>query len=807
MLEAIEYSRGTLRLLEQRALPHEIEWIDIRDADDGWKAIRDMTVRGAPAIAIAGMLSLAVELVTGGEGMQFDTAENARSVIDSRLSYLETSRPTAVNLFIAVRQLKEVAEKECCKPGASGTSVVMAVVMAAEDMLNEDVRSNKVMGGYGADALLEAAKARGRCRAGGKIRVLTHCNTGSLATAAYGTALGVIRALHEGGYLEHVYCTETRPYNQGARLTAFEIATDNMPGTLICDSAVAALMQSNKVDAVVVGADRIAANGDTANKIGTFNIAVAAAYHNIPFFVAAPTTTIDVDLSNGSLIPIEQRSSEEITHFKGQRVAADLPVWNPSFDVTPATLIEGIITEKGMAPRASVQSSFSLRKWMVDSEAFEREKPRILSDESVELLSQVEIQSFEELTPSKAIEYVVSRPHLCIHVGDADTKEHWFVEEVGDGNLNYVFIVRGPQGAVCIKQAPPFVRVIGADWPLSQERSRVEADALVEQGRYCAAHVPAVLHFDDDGKILVMQYIAPPHLTLRKGLIAGSVYPLLSEHMVTFLSRTLFKTSYISMDLKEFRTMSSKFANEELCALTEQVIFSDPYFPARNNKHTSPQLDSIVSEIQSSDDIKAKVTKMKARFVEKQQALLHGDLHTGSVMASMDSTFVIDPEFAFVGPIGFDVGKFLANLLMTYFASDALSKQDGKDRSEQKTWLLSTIEEIWDGFKSKFLEQWNEKDDENRGLCWKEVFSSAEGATLQLQTEFFEELWEDILGYMACVIVRRIIGVAHVEDFQCIENADDRSRCEARALKLALRLFKDGSEVFKDIQALTQECK
>lgn len=219
-----------------------------------------------------------------------------------------------MNLFIAVKQLSSLVKSVAKREGATGDDVVQAVVMASEEMLAEDGRSNRIMGNFGADALMRAAKARGRVRAG-KIRVLTHCNTGSLATAAFGTALGVVRTLHERGELEQVYCTETRPYNQGARLTAFEIATDNMPGTLICDSAVSALMQSNKVDAVVVGADRIAANGDTANKIGTFNIAVAAAYHNIPFFIAAPTTTIDPELKNGSLIPIEQRSEEEVRLF------------------------------------------------------------------------------------------------------------------------------------------------------------------------------------------------------------------------------------------------------------------------------------------------------------------------------------------------------------------------------------------------------------------------------------------------------------------------------------------------------------
>eukprot|EP00889_Picochlorum_renovo_P000135 jgi/Picre1/27165/NNA_000134.t1 len=646
MVESLRYTRGSLQLLEQRRLPLEIEWIDIRTVDDGWKAIREMSVRGAPAIAIAGVLSLAVELVNGGGGEQFDTAGAAKCFVEERLSYLETSRPTAVNLFIAVKQLKDVVAVEAVRSGADGPSVAMAVVRAAEDMLNEDVRANRMMGG--------------------------------LATAGYGTALGVVRALHEKGYLNHVYCTETRPYNQGARLTAFEIAMDNMPGTLVCDSAVAALMRSNKVDAVVVGADRIAANGDTANKIGTFNIAVAAAYHNIPFFIAAPTTTIDVDLDNGTLIPIEQRSPEEVTHFRGERVAAELPVWNPSFDVTPAALIEGIITEKGMAPRVS---GFQLRTWMLGQDASMHKVTS--TEDSVDigdLAGDTVAVNFKEITPSDAKQYVSSRPHLSIHVGDVESRDEWEVREVGDGNLNYVYIVTGPSGSVCIKQAPPFVRVIGSDWPLSQNRSRIEADALVEQGRLCPHHVPAVLHFDADGKVLVMQYIAPPHVTLRDGLIQGKQYPLLAEHIVLFLSRTLFKTSCIAMGGEEFRQLAKRFSNKELCGLTEQVIFTDPYYQAKNNKHTSPQLDAIVAEIQSNDALKAEATRMKAVFLSKQEALVHGDFHTGSLMVTEDSTFVIDPEFAFVGPIAFDVGKFIANLLMTYFAADGF--RDRMDRTE-----------------------------------------------------------------------------------------------------------------------------
>lgn len=803
MLEAIDYQRGRLRLLDQRKLPHETIWIDICDTKDGWTAIRNMTVRGAPAIAIAGMLSLAVELVTGGQGMQFESVEAAELFIEERLEYLETSRPTAVNLFIAVKQLKELVKREVGKSDACPTTLVTSVVMAAEDLMAEDISSNKVMGGYGADAMLAAAQARGRGQ-GDKIRVLTHCNTGSLATAAYGTALGVVRSLFGRGQLEHVYCTETRPYNQGARLTAFEIATDNMPGTLLCDSAVASLMQNNKVDAVVVGADRIANNGDTANKIGTFNIAVAAAYHNIPFFVAAPTTTIDVELANGTLIPIEQRSPEEITHFMGKRVAAELPVWNPSFDVTPATLIEGIITERGMAPRMAATSAFNLKEWLAESTL---ESGRaVLSEESVELTTHQGIPDFQEMTVSTAIEYVVSRPHLAIHVGSRETVDEWNVEEIGDGNLNYVYIVRGPQGAVCIKQSPPFVRVIGADWPLSQNRTRIEADALAEQGKHCASIVPSVLHYDESGHTLVMQYIPPPHISLRHGLIDGNVYPMVGEHLITFLSRTLFKTSYLGLDCKEFRAMAGRFANEDLCALTEQVIFSDPYFCAQNNRHNTPYLDDIVNSIHKNEILKLNATKMKAVFVEKKQALLHGDLHTGSILVSPESTYMIDPEFAFVGPIGFDVGKIIANFLLNYFAADGHSEQDGVDRCDQKAWLLSVIVDLWRGFRSEFVEQWNEvsKCTESKALCWIDIFRSGDDALSHLQASFLADVWADTLGFLACVIIRRIIGVAHVDDFEKIANPAKRSVYERRALLFAVDVLEHGVEKYDSIESIVQ---
>ncbi|GAV64778.1 IF-2B domain-containing protein [Cephalotus follicularis] len=342
-LQSLCYNRGSLHLLDQRKLPLEYVYLDIRDAADGWSAIRDMVVRGAPAIAIAAALSLAVE-VTNLDVFS-GTSEDAVSYLGKKLDYLVSSRPTAVNLSDAATKLKEVIKKAAAT-ASEPRSVFQAYVEAAEIMLMDDVASNRAIGSYGATFIQH------RLKNSKKLSVLTHCNTGSLATAGYGTALGVIRALHTQGVLERAFCTETRPFNQGSRLTAFELVHDSIPATLIADSAAASLMKENRVGAVIVGADRVAANGDTANKIGTYNLAVCARYHNIPFYVAAPLTSIDLSLASGQEIIIEERSAKELMYSRGglgeQIAASGISVWNPAFDVTPANLINGIITEKGV---------------------------------------------------------------------------------------------------------------------------------------------------------------------------------------------------------------------------------------------------------------------------------------------------------------------------------------------------------------------------------------------------------------------------------------------------------------------------
>lgn len=386
VLEAIRYTPSpsrpaTLHILNQLKLPHQESYDELRTSTDGWHAIKSMRTRGAPAIAIVAALSLAVELQAlqaTGTGLS-ESAEEVKVFVAEKLEYLVTSRPTAVNLADAARKLTKIVESAAAKPGAKGEHVVKAYCAAAEAMLAADVADNEGIGRHGADWILahqlsSITPPSAAPGSEGKVSILTHCNTGSLATAGYGTALGVIRSLHSLGNLHRAYCTETRPYNQGSRLTAFELMHDGIPATLITDSMASALLRlkgpSERIAAVVVGADRVAANGDTANKIGTYQLAITARYHGVKFLVAAPRTTIDLSTASGEDIVIEERAGNEVTSIKGPVVvdgvageldlnrvetvsiaAKGIYVWNPAFDVTPAELIDGIVTEVGVVEK------------------------------------------------------------------------------------------------------------------------------------------------------------------------------------------------------------------------------------------------------------------------------------------------------------------------------------------------------------------------------------------------------------------------------------------------------------------------
>ncbi|KAG9306601.1 hypothetical protein G9A89_004798 [Geosiphon pyriformis] len=318
-LESFRYIRDppSLLILNQLLLPHTTKYESALSIYDGHSAIKEMKVRGAPAIGIVAALSLAVDLQLRLQNVENNNSfENIASLVEfihTSINYLKTARPTAVNLSRALEDLWSVTI-ENAKIAHTTRQVIEAVVTRAENMLLDDVKDNKNIGRYGAEFLLQNAQ---NFEMEGKIKVLTHCNTGSLATAGYGTALGIIRSLHHRQKLSHAYCTETRPYNQGSRLTAYELLHDNMPSTLICDSMASALLSKNQVAAIIVGADRVARNGDTANKIGTYQLAITAKYHGVMFIVAAPSTSIDLEINSGENIIIEERPQEEMISVSG----------------------------------------------------------------------------------------------------------------------------------------------------------------------------------------------------------------------------------------------------------------------------------------------------------------------------------------------------------------------------------------------------------------------------------------------------------------------------------------------------------
>lgn len=332
MYTAMSFQADHLKLIDQKRLPHEEIWIDCRTLEDVAQSIENMTVRGAPAIATAAAYGLYLDTF-------HTTAANWKLYRDrffDNCKRMQATRPTAVNLFNALHSVRQLADS--FSDSTDFAIVRQKLLGFAQELEGQDLATCKAIGAHGAKL------AKGR-----KLRVLTHCNTGSLATAGYGTALGVIRALHEQGLVEHVYVDETRPYLQGSRLTAYELQQEGIPYSVQVDSAAAYLMKHERVDLVVVGADRIAANGDTANKVGTYSLAIVAKHHGVPFYIAAPRSTFDPKIPGGEQIPIEMRSPKEVLEHAGVLVApARAEARNPSFDVTSHDLISGLITEFGV---------------------------------------------------------------------------------------------------------------------------------------------------------------------------------------------------------------------------------------------------------------------------------------------------------------------------------------------------------------------------------------------------------------------------------------------------------------------------
>jgi 5-methylthioribose kinase len=358
------------------------------------------------------------------------------------------------------------------------------------------------------------------------------------------------------------------------------------------------------------------------------------------------------------------------------------------------------------------------------------------------------------------------------------------IQEVGDGNVNFVYRVTctATNTTLILKQAVPYLRLAGESWPLSRSRMRYEARALKLYESLVPTHSPKLLHVDEKISLLIMQYLSE-HTILRYEMVKCRYYPLIGEHLSTFLAETLFKTSSFYLDSGEKRKLVDQFnQNTDLCKLTEELIFSFPFMDAESN-YKNPLLVKAAQRLRADTLFKINIATLKYRFMTKADALIHGDLHTGSIMVSNDETFVIDPEFAVVGPFGFDIGKLVGNFLLSYISHFYRSSN-----SDYGEWLLSTALEILEKFQAKFLSLWATHEYKESALFYVGYFNRVEIALFRQQ--FMREVLQEAIGYAGCVMARRVLGIAGVVDIRGIEDPIIRTQVEAVSLELAKILVK-----------------
>lgn len=373
--------------------------------------------------------------------------------------------------------------------------------------------------------------------------------------------------------------------------------------------------------------------------------------------------------------------------------------------------------------------------------------------------------AYRALTEQEAVQYVKELPGLFSEGAELSSRE------IGDGNLNLVFDIRevGTGKSVIVKQALPYARVVGESWPLTLDRARIESEALQIQYKRVPELVPQVYHFDQELALTVMENVGD-HIIMRKGLIEGNRYPLFAKQIGKFLAHTLFYTSDLGSHPYEKKALVGRFINPELCKITEDLVFTDPYENAPTNNF-NPLILREVEAIWQNKPLKLEIAKLKYDFLTRAEALLHGDLHTGSIFVTKTSLKVIDPEFAYYGPLGFDIGAVIANLLLNYAGQHGLQADPG-ERASYREYLLETVEDVWNEFVSQFVQLWHKQA--------KERSAHVEG----LWESYVNRLIQDTAGYAGCKILRRVIGLAGVADLN--EIADEQTRAEAERLALAI---------------------
>ena len=369
------------------------------------------------------------------------------------------------------------------------------------------------------------------------------------------------------------------------------------------------------------------------------------------------------------------------------------------------------------------------------------------------------------------------------------------VREVGDGNLNYVYLVTNNDASnesVALKQAVPFLRIVGESWPLPKERMTIEIKALQKASEWCPQHVPEIYYYSHEMSLVIMKDLST-HGVLRGQLIEGQYFAKFADHISTYLAETLFHTSDIFLNPREKKELVRDFINIDLCQITEDFVFTHPFEQNETNVYNIELKDFEIKSIQEDCELKIAVAEMKRKFMTEAQALIHGDLHTGSIMANEEETYVIDPEFAFYGPMGFDVGALLGNFLMTYFSHEHRQNLLGREPYQYRKWLLDTIEIIWKEFVKKFELLWVEQATSERSLYW--AYERGEEHFKKQRDVFLLDLFQDTLGFAACKMMRRILGLAKVADIADIRDLKERARIENMTLQMGKKLVTERKKI------------
>jgi 5-methylthioribose kinase len=411
---------------------------------------------------------------------------------------------------------------------------------------------------------------------------------------------------------------------------------------------------------------------------------------------------------------------------------------------------------------------------------------------------------YRALNETSVVDFLAPLDHLAERLGGSPAS--WQVREIGDGNLNLVFSVKGEKRGLIVKQALPYVRMVGESWPLPLDRAYFEHEALQIEGLNAPHLVPEIYHFDTMQAAIVME-LFEPHIILRKGLIQGIRYPKLAGEIAEFCALNLFATSDLGSPAAEKRERQALFShNITLAKITEDLVFTDPYRETRMNRWTSPQLDGFALAYRKDAALKIAVQELKWMFISRGEALLHGDLHSGSIMVTPKSTRIIDPEFAVFGPMGFDLGAFMANLLLNFFSQEGhATKED--DRQDYRVYLLDTLSTFWNTFETMMFNRWTNGGDGDV-FSWPLFDDRASEAAFEAYRKTrVHRLFNDAIGFAGAEMARRILGLAHVEDLESIADPECRAACEKRALTMARRMMLERNSLssIKEVRTIAED--